>query len=155
MKFSSKIKFSFRGRLSILTVGMVLAVLSLLYTNKLADVLKQKEQNDVELWVAAMERVSRETFGNYLVDPLISAIVSSQNNIPFIITDENLNYVSSNRIPNEIIQDPDKFERKINELILPARCASCGRATSATSYFTASRNCCALCTGSLTRSGAS
>ena len=35
MKFSSKIKFSFRGRLSILTVGMVLAVLSLLYTNKL------------------------------------------------------------------------------------------------------------------------
>ena len=116
MKFSSKIKFSFRGRLSILTVGMVLAVLSLLYTNKLADVLKQKEQNDVELWVAAMERVSRETFGNYLVDPLISAIVSSQNNIPFIITDENLNYVSSNRIPNEIIQDPDKFERKINEL---------------------------------------
>ena len=49
MKFSSKIKFSFRGRLSILTVGMVLAVLSLLYTNKLADVLKQKEQNDVEL----------------------------------------------------------------------------------------------------------
>ena len=116
MKFSSKIKFSFRGRLSILTVGMVLAVLSLLYTNKLADVLKQKEQNDVELWVAAMERVSRETFGNYLVDPLISAIVSSQNNIPFIITDENLNYVSINRIPNEIIQDPDKFERKINEL---------------------------------------
>ncbi len=116
MKFLSKIKFSFRGRLSILTVGMVLAVLSLLYTNKLADVLKQKEQNDVELWVAAMERVSRETFGNYLVDPLISAIVSSQNNIPFIITDENLNYVSSNRIPNEIIQDPDKFERKINEL---------------------------------------
>ena len=116
MKFSSKIKFSFRGRLSILTVGMVLAVLSLLYTNKLADVLKQKEQNDVELWVAAMERVSRETFGNYLVDPLISAIVSSQNKIPFIITDEKLKYVSSNRIPNEIIQDPDKFERKINEL---------------------------------------
>ena len=116
MKFLSKIKFSFRGRLSILTVGMVLAVMSLLYTNKLAGVLKQKEQNDVELWVAAMERVSRETFGNYLVDPLISAIVSTQNNIPFIITDENLNYVSSNRISNDVIQDPERFRRKLDEL---------------------------------------
>ena len=33
---------------------MVLAVLSLIYTNYLADVLRQKEHNDVKLWVAAM-----------------------------------------------------------------------------------------------------
>ncbi len=116
MKLGGNIKFSFRGRISILTIGMVLAVLSLLYTNKLADVLRQKERNDVELWVAAMERVSRETFGNYMVDPLISAIVSTQNNIPFIITDENLNLVSCNRIPNDVIQNPDKFRRKLDEL---------------------------------------
>ena len=88
MKFPGLTKISFRSRIILITVGVVLAIMSLFYTYKLADVLRQKEQHDVELWVAAMERVSREAFGNYLVDPLISHIVSTHNNIPFIITDE-------------------------------------------------------------------
>ena len=116
MKFKG-FKISFRSRVSILTVGLILAVVSLFYTNKLADVLRQKEQHDVELWVAAMERVSREAFGNYLVDPLISHIVSTQNNIPFIITDENLNLVMSNRIDEEVLKDPERFRQKLDELI--------------------------------------
>ena len=115
MKFKG-FKISFRSRVSILTVGLILAVVSLFYTNKLADVLRQKEQHDVELWVAAMERVSREAFGNYLVDPLISHIVSTQNNIPFIITDENLNLVMSNRIDEEVLKDPERFRQKLDEL---------------------------------------
>ena len=115
MKFKG-FKISFRSRVSILTVGLILAVVSLFYTNKLADVLRQKEQHDVELWVAAMERVSREAFGNYLVDPLISHIVSTQNNIPFIITDENLNLVMSNRIDEEVLKDSERFRQKLDEL---------------------------------------
>ena len=115
MKFPG-LKISFRSRMSILTIGLILAVVSVLYINKLAEVLRQKEQHDVELWVAAMERVSREAFGNYLVDPLISHIVSTQNNIPFIITDENLNLIMSNRIDEEILKDPERFRRKLDEL---------------------------------------
>ena len=103
--------------MSILMIGTVLAVLSLFYTNRLADVLRQKEQNDVTLWVAAMERVSSDAFGNYRTDPLISHIVSTQNNIPFIITDENLSLIVSNRIPEDVLRDPDKFRRKLDELI--------------------------------------
>ena len=103
--------------MSILTIGLILAVVSVLYTNKLADVLRQKEQHDVELWVAAMERVSSDAFGNYRTDPLISHIVSTQNNIPFIITDENLSLIVSNRIPEDVLRDPDKFRRKLDELI--------------------------------------
>ena len=116
MKFFSSRKISFRSRISILVIGMVLAVLSLVYTNYLADVLRQKEHNDVKLWVAAMERVSRDAFGNYLVDPLISHILSSQNNIPFIITDENLELIMSNRIPEEVLNDPERYRNKLDEL---------------------------------------
>ncbi|MBR5877303.1 MAG: HAMP domain-containing histidine kinase [Alistipes sp.] len=117
MKFKFPgLKISFRSRMSILTIGLIMAVVSVLYTNKLADVLRQKEQHDVELWVAAMERVSREAFGNYLVDPLISHIVSTQNNIPFIITDENLNLIMSNRIDEDVLKDPERLRRKLNEL---------------------------------------
>ena len=116
MKFPKIKKISFRSRIAVIVIGVVMAVVSLFYTYKLADVLRQKEQNDVELWVAAMERVSREAFGNYLVDPLISHIVSTHNNIPFIITDENLSLVMSNRISEDILKDPEKFRRKLNEL---------------------------------------
>ena len=116
MKLLGSGKISFRSRISILVIGMVLAVLSLFYTNYLADVLRQKEHNDVKLWVAAMERVSREAFGNYLVDPLISHILSSQNNIPFIITDENLEHIMSNRIPSEVLSDPERYRNKLDEL---------------------------------------
>ena len=116
MKFPSIKKISFRSRITVIVIGVVLAVMSLFYTYKLADVLRQKEQHDVELWVAAMERVSREAFGNYLVDPLISHIVSTHNNIPFIITDEDLSLVMSNRIDEDVLRDPEKFRRKLNEL---------------------------------------
>ena len=115
MKFSG-IKISFRSRIVVIVIGVVLAALSLVYTYKLADILRQKEQNDVNLWVAAMERVSREAFGNYLVDPLISHIVSTHNNIPFIITDEDLTLVMSNRIDEDILKDPERFRHKLNEL---------------------------------------
>ncbi|MBQ1953494.1 MAG: sensor histidine kinase, partial [Alistipes sp.] len=84
MRFPSLKNVSFRSRIVVIVIGVVLASVSLAYTYKLADILRQKEQNDVNLWVAAMERVSREAFGNYLVDPLISHIVSTHNNIPFI-----------------------------------------------------------------------
>ena len=66
MNILTKFKISFRSRMSILMIGTVLAVLSLFYTNRLADVLRQKEQNDVTLWVAAMERVSSDAFGMLL-----------------------------------------------------------------------------------------
>ena len=112
--FGSKI--SFRSRMSILVIGLVLAVLSLLYTNFLARSLREKEQNDVRLWVTAMERVSYDAFGNTKVDPFVSHIVSTHNNIPFILTDENLRPIIWNRIPEDVMQDSEKYRRKINEL---------------------------------------
>ena len=116
MKFPFHIKISFRSRMSILVIGMALAALSLFYNYRLADVLRQKEQNDVTLWVAAMERVSHDAFGNYHTDALISHIVSTQNNIPFIVTDENLSLIVSNRIPEDVLRDPVKYRRKLDEL---------------------------------------
>jgi signal transduction histidine kinase len=100
----------------ILLIGLVLAVVSLLYTNQLARILREKEQNDVKLWVAAMERVSGDVVGNAMIDPLISHIVSTDNNIPFIITDEDLNPVVSNRIEDEILADAELYRAKIDQL---------------------------------------
>ena len=77
MKFSG-LKISFRSRIVVIAIGVVLAALSLVYTYKLADILRQKEQNDVNLWVAAMERVHiRKIKGKSKRFPLFVILFSS------------------------------------------------------------------------------
>ena len=105
---------SFRNRVVVLTIGVLLVAVSLFYTNSMAHRLREKEQHDVELWAKAMEHVNRDAMGDYMGDPLIANIVNNRNNIPFIITDENLRVVSSHLIPEEIISDPDRLRREID-----------------------------------------
>ena len=108
--------FSFRNRVVVIIVGIVLGMVSLLYTNNMAKRLKEKEQHDVALWAHAMERVNRDVMGGSMEDPLIQDIVSNGNNIPFIITNENLEVFRSHLIPDKIIDHPDRLRRMIDKL---------------------------------------
>ena len=87
---------SFRNRVVIIVIGVLLGGLSLLYTNDLAHRLKEKEQHDVTLWAHAMERLNRDVLSGTIQvqDPLVDDLISSNNNIPFIITNENLEVIS-------------------------------------------------------------
>mgnify|MGYP000766094323 CR=1 FL=1 len=87
--------FSFRNRVVVIIVGVSLGMVSLLYTNNMAKRLKEKEQHDVALWAHAMERANRNVMGGSMEDPLITDIVSNGNNIPFIMTNENLEVLLS------------------------------------------------------------
>ena len=44
---------SFRNRIVVIAVGMVICLLSLVYTNRMAHDLREKEQHDVEVWAHA------------------------------------------------------------------------------------------------------
>ncbi|MEE1099155.1 MAG: ATP-binding protein [Alistipes sp.] len=113
MKFRRDI-FSFRNRVVVIVVGGLLGTLSLLFTNDMARRLKEKEQHDVELWARAMERANRDALmGN---DPLIDYIVDSHNNIPFIITDEELTVLKSHLIPQEVINHPEVLRERLVEM---------------------------------------
>ena len=107
--------FSFRNRVVVIVVGVVLGGLSLLYTNNMAQRLKEKEQHDVALWAHAMERVNRDVMGGAMEDPLIADIMSNNNNSPFIITNENLEVINSHLIPEKIIDHPDKLRKQIEK----------------------------------------
>lgn len=107
---------SFRNRVVVIVVGILLGMLSLLYTNGMAQRLREKEQHDVELWAHAMERVNRDALGDALGDPLIDDIVDSHNNIPFIITDDNLYVLRSHLIPDEVIDHPDRLRRRVEKM---------------------------------------
>ncbi len=106
--------FSFRNRVVVIVVGILLGGVSLVYTNKMAQQLKEKEQHDVALWAHAMERVNRDVLGGSLNDPLVQDIMSNGNNIPFIITDENLQVLQAHLVPERILEHPDRLRRRID-----------------------------------------
>ena len=104
------------GRVVVLVLATILISISLLLSNRMAEALHHKEKHDVELWAAAMERVNRDAMGDYINDPLVTSIISNRNNIPFIITDENLRVISHHLIPNEVISSPEKLHRVLNRM---------------------------------------
>ena len=106
--------FTFRKRMVVILGGILLGALSLFYTNNMANRLKQKEQHDVKLWAHAMERVNRDVLGGMIADPLVQDIMSNGNNIPFIITNENLEVINSHLIDDETINHPDLLRKQID-----------------------------------------
>ena len=117
MKFSRVRKgLSKSGRVVLLVLGALIVFASLLITYQMAETLSIKERHDVELWAAAMERVNRETMGDYMSDPLVSSIINNRNNIPFIITDENLRVVSYHLIPDHVIGNTEALHRILDRM---------------------------------------
>lgn len=109
-------KIQKHGRSIVLLSGVALVSVSLIITNRMAESLREKEKHDVELWAAAMERINRDAMGDYTGDPLIGAIVNNRNNIPFIITDENLNVVSYHLIPEQVVQNPEHLHKVLDRM---------------------------------------
>jgi len=106
---------SFRNRIVIICAGIAIGAVSLFYTNNMARRLKDKEQHDVELWAHAMERANRDALHDFMADPLLADIISSHQNIPFIITNENLEVLQWHMIPDEVINHPDRLRRRIDK----------------------------------------
>ena len=104
------------GRVVVLVLATIFIAISLLLTNRMAEALHHKEKHDVELWAAAMERVNRDAMGDYINDPLVASIINNRNNIPFIITDENLRVISSHLIPSEVIDSPERLHRVLDRM---------------------------------------
>lgn len=108
--------FSFRNRVVVIVVGIALGCMSLFFTSKMAQRLREKEQHDVSLWAHAMERVNR-SIGDAMEDPIMADIISNNNNIPFIITNENLEVINSHLVSDQIIDHPDLLRRQIDKFI--------------------------------------
>jgi len=104
------------GRAIVLILATIFIAISLLLTNRMAEALHHKEKHDVELWAAAMERVNRDAMGDYINDPLVASIINNRNNIPFIITDENLRVISHHLIPPEVISSPERLHRLLDKM---------------------------------------
>jgi len=112
--FRSHRLLSFRNRIVALVTGAVICALSLIYTYHMALELREKEQHDVEVWAHAMEQANRNPLGGTPSDPLIQDILSNRNNIPFIITDKDLNVIEAHLVDRSILYHPGKLRHQID-----------------------------------------
>lgn len=103
--------FSFKSRLVVIAVGLVIGVSSLLFTNNMAAQLREKEKNEVDIWVAAFRELGADP-GN----PLLLSIITTRNNIPFILIDRDQRVIASHLIPEHILNHPDLLNQKLVEL---------------------------------------
>ncbi|MDD3108279.1 MAG: ATP-binding protein [Alistipes sp.] len=102
---------SFRSRVVIIILGLVIGLSSLWFANNMARQLRDKEQNEVSIWAEAFRELGVDP-GN----PLLISIISTRNTIPFILTDGSLQIKSSNLIPEHILNHPDLLREKIDKM---------------------------------------
>ncbi len=107
-----KPKVSYRSKKHILVIGLVIGLSSLVFTNRLARQLREREQNEVALWSYAMQNVAYFDINS----PLFQYIINANNTIPFIITDENLQLQGSHLIPARILNDRKLLRRKLEQM---------------------------------------
>jgi anti-sigma regulatory factor (Ser/Thr protein kinase) len=105
---------SYRNRVIIVIVGLVLCLVSVLFTSELARKLRDKENAEVALWAKSIEMNQYGIYNSN--DPLMNQILDSRNNIPFIITNENLAVIKYNLVPTYVIDHPDLLRRRVNKM---------------------------------------
>ena len=89
----------------------MIGVSSLLFTNNMAVQLREKEKNEVDIWVAAFRELGADP-GN----PLLLSIITTRNNIPFVLIDRDQRVIASHLIPEHILNHPDLLNQKLVEL---------------------------------------
>ena len=102
---------SFRGRVTIIIIGLVIGVSSLWFTNNMAQQLREKEQNEVDVWAAALRELGADPNNRVLL-----SIVTARNNIPFLLVDGDGRVVGHHLISENILNHPDLLNRKLEQM---------------------------------------
>lgn len=106
-------RFTFRRRMIVIVLGLIIGVSSLLFTNAMAKQLRQKEKNEVQLWHYAMNKLIGDIDPD---NPLLGYIINTDNNIPFLVADEKMKVIKSHLIPERVLDNPRLLRDKIHEM---------------------------------------
>ncbi len=99
---------TFRRKVIMIVVGLVIGALSLVFTNNMARQLRQKEHTEVRLW--AYFRANMYDTRN----PIVRQMVETGIDIPCIVTDGMLNVRYTNIADKGITSNPDHMRETID-----------------------------------------
>ncbi len=109
--FKQALNVSYRSKRILIIAGLVIGVSSLFFTTMLAQRLKLTEKNEVAIWSFAFEHINMLDTN----EPLFQHVINTNNSIPFIIVDENLQLFESNRVSEEILSDPGLLRNQLEK----------------------------------------
>jgi len=99
-------------RVVVLVMSMLIAALSIWYTNRLVEGLKEREKSYINLYASTIERVANQEVED--VTHLFTQVVTPNKSIPVILTDAYGNYVNSRNLNIDDIEDEEKRQRVID-----------------------------------------
>ena len=116
-----RLSTTLRSRKLVMVVGMVLAVISVIYTWRISIGMKHEdesvierlhrdERNAVEMWEDILH--SSKIGGQMLYNPELLDELAEHTNVPLIIADERLNILVTN-LPDEIVGNPELVRSEI------------------------------------------
>ena len=119
-----RIRSVLRNHATLITIGLVLAIFSVVYTWRMSvgmrqkqeeaiELLRQDERNAVEMWADILR--STKIGGQMAYNPELLHELAEHTNVPFIIADERLNVWITN-LPDEVINDPEQLRSEIMQM---------------------------------------
>lgn len=119
-----RIRSVLRNHATLITIGLVLAIFSVVYTWRMSvgmrqkqeeaiELLRQDERNAVEMWADILR--STKIGGQMAYNPELLHELAEHTNVPFIIADERLNVWITN-LPDEVINDPELLRSEIMQM---------------------------------------
>ncbi len=95
----------------IVFLALLFVIMSLYTTSQMASGLKEKELHEVELWVNAMERISRDVAVEGV--PAALDIANTRQNIPFLVLDDDMKVVASHLVDDKTLTHPDLLRAQV------------------------------------------
>ncbi len=109
--YSRKVKW----KISLLILGLLIAVASLLYTNRLAKKLGEEEKKKVELWSEAMKVLTEATNPDADIN-FVFKVIENNETIPVIVTNDSGEVVFTRNIDSTKVDDKEFITRELLEM---------------------------------------
>ena len=106
---------SYRSRVIIIVIGIILGTASIMYISNLARQLRIKENQEIEMWAYNLLQYQYSYSNTDTMDPMLKSIQDMRTDIPYVITDFNNQYKRSN-LPDEIVGDQKQLNRQVAKL---------------------------------------
>jgi signal transduction histidine kinase len=106
----SRFSFSYPKKWTVIIIGLVIGIGSLVFTGRLAGELREKEQNEVQIWAQTIP------YSLKYDDLLFQAITNNNNSIPFVLTYENLEPFNYWEIPSHVVENKDLLRRQLEKM---------------------------------------
>ncbi len=104
-----------RYKIGIIGAAILISILSLWYSNYLVDKLSQQERERVELYAEATRRFAQTTNINEDLT-FVSEVITKNDNIPVILTDEKDSIISHKNLNPNRTDDTAYIQRRLKEM---------------------------------------